>query len=150
MQNGKSHGFGVVKSISNGDNPHSYIGNFSKNKYSGFGLKQGNSLFCGSWLSGKPGGQGTKVNRDGCSESGTFFGGHLVSGMVKLPDGEEVIVRAKRGFIKLTISEDVDMKVKIDEGTRFSKLQVKEFVKKKSIDNIKQTDEVKLIRKLTG
>ena len=42
--------------------------------------------------------------------------------MIKFPDGgEDVIVRAERGFIKFSISEDVDIKVKIDERTRLSK-----------------------------
>jgi hypothetical protein len=85
-------------------------------------MKLGKSLFYGSWLSGKPGGLGWKVNRDGCTEIGRFFRGDLVSGLIKVPDGgEDVIVRAGRGFIKLSISDDVDMKVKIDERTRLSK-----------------------------
>jgi hypothetical protein len=100
----------------------SYIGNFSKNKYSGSGMKLGKSLFGGTWHSGKPEGQGKKVNRDGCTEIGRFFRGDLVSGKIKFPDGgEDVIVRAERGFIKFSISDDVDMKVKIDERTRLCK-----------------------------
>jgi hypothetical protein len=111
-------------------------------------MKIGKSVFNAEWHSGKPI-RGIKVNRDGCTEIGAFKGAGLVSGAIWFPDGgEKVIVRANRGFIKFSISGDVDMKVKIDEGTRLSKKLVKEFVKNKSVEKLKQTDEVKLIRKL--
>ena len=84
-------------------------------------MKLGKSVLVAEWHLGKPR-SGIKVNRDGCTEIGTFYAGDLVSGAIWFSDGgEKVIVRANRGFIKFSISGDVDMKVKIDEDTRLSK-----------------------------
>ena len=58
MENGKRDGFGHIVKIIGADFDLSYIGNFSKNKYSGSGIKLGKSLFDGYWHLGKPAGLG--------------------------------------------------------------------------------------------
>ena len=104
-------------------------------------MKLSKSVLYGMWHSRKLNGPGWKVSRDGCIEIGTFIKGDLVSGIIELPDGcKDVIVRAYRRFIEFSISPDVVINVKIDEKFRLSKQLVKEFVKKKTVENLKQTD----------